>query len=721
MARIKTTYGKKPKANPSFAASTGLWSSPTSESKSKSTSAAAAVDEITSAIESLDVREKERLGRTERKRKDKKDRALQTIDGNVASPVRRRDKKDKSSNVEDKKLAEDDGGKKAVAPKTPQRVKTLLPNRPAEEAEQTPQSERRRRGKRAIPSISLDDDDDDAYEPAEASEPTSTAHPRRPRAMSSPASALDLPKPPSPQPRSKSPSVHATPKRAPDPLVAYTKPLLRLCADRAGRKAPTPFALWSASLEPYFGVAKIAEASYGEVYRLSLKRAHAGLSASDESVLKMIALKPPEASRPKRKGKMTKAQRAREEKIDGMSSVAGVAGEIALLQRMAHVPGFTNFRDVRVLRGAPSPAFAAAWAAWNDGREGDRRSIFPDPRRKGSYDDDQLWAVVEMQDAGTDLENLRMGDVGGVFGVWDIFWSVTLALGKGEEEARFEHRDLHMGNICIRPANANHPISEPASVTDVARNLGFTGLESTIIDYTLSRAQMTHPAARPDPEEDEIAFLDLELDPAVFEGDADEEYQYEIYRYMRGAMYLDDPFADVDARWDEVEEVGRTWMGFHPQTNLVWLHFILHEMMKQVASLSAAEKKASKKTKSGKKTKAASSGTKAGKTGRRKVVLDSEDEDAVDADADAEQVALEKLVADKRKKLEKILKKVQKLLDPERFGKGGLHSVKDLVALALEEAWLDEEDVIAVSQDEEGSLLELVRGLDVSDGRGSER
>lgn len=280
-----------------------------------------------------------------------------------------------------------------------------------------------------------------------------------------------------------------------------------------------------------------------------------------------------------------------------------------------------------------------------------------------------------------------------------------------------------MGNICIRPANANRPIAAPSStsstVTDIARNLNFTGLESTIIDYTLSRAQMTLPSASPDPEEAEIAFLDLEADPALFDGDAEEEYQYEMYRYMRAAMFLDDPLADVEERWDEALDSGRTWVGFHPQTNLVWLHFILHEMMKQIVAAVPSDKGKSTKNK---KTKAKK---KDGRPTRKKlVVVDSEDENedslvarrAQDAADEAERAALEQLVADKRKKLEKILRKVQKLLDPARWAKSELHSVKDLVALALEEAWLDEEDVIAVPQlgDEgEGSLLELVRGMEV--------
>ncbi|KKY13056.1 putative haspin protein kinase [Diplodia seriata] len=817
MPRVKTTYGKRPKANSAFA---DFWSSPERAAPNPKPASTDAVDDITTTLGSLDIGEKEKRDKKERAKREKRDRAaLQAIDGNAVSPTAR------SENLS--KLKSDHGAIKepaaTVVPKTPQRMKKLLPKKkaaPIEQTpvEQTPQSERkRRRGKRAIPSIRLDDDaataangnntamDEPANSKALLSSPQSHNYHQKPRscALSSPSptrSADLLPAGPTTttttQRRSRSPSILVTPRNsskpsAPsDPLVGHAKPLLRLCADRHGRKAPTPFSQWAAALSPYFSVAKIAEASYGEVYRLSLRdREQAGLSASDESVLKVIALKPP-MKKSKTKKRKTKAERLAEEKIEGMSSVESVAGEIRLLRRMAHVPGFTNFRDVRVLKGCPAESFARAWREWNDGREEERRSIFPDPAAQGSYDDDQLWAVIEMQDAGTDLENVRMEDVGGVFGVWDIFWSVALALGKGEEEARFEvsyrrpsdppshqqypfsnnsvdknqHRDLHMGNICIRPANANRPIAAPSpttTTTDITpRKLHFTGLESTIIDYTLSRAQLTHPAASPDPDASEIAFLDLETDPALFDGDAEVEYQYEMYRCMRAAMFLDDPRADVEGRWDEALQSGRTWVGFHPQTNLVWLHFILHEMMKQVVegddgkARGETKKMTKKKTKTrtttmkmetGKKKKA--SGGDGSKTGTRKrtttVIPNSDDDDddddendvkaspssssAIKEEDEEEEASTEcaaaftqQLIAAKRRKLEKILRRVQKLLDPDRWAKSGLFSVKDLVALALEQEWLDEEDVIAVAggggsgdEGEGASLLEMVRGMGV--------
>ncbi|KAI4746606.1 hypothetical protein E4T50_03033 [Aureobasidium sp. EXF-12298] len=358
----------------------------------------------------------------------------------------------------------------------------------------------------------------------------------------------------------------------------------------------TSFSAWSDQLSSHFAVTKIAEASFGEVYRLSLLKAHSALSRTDESVLKIIALKPPTST----KRKMSKAAKKRTEM---MSDPEDVAAEVRLMQP-----------------------------------KGKEVSVFPDPSKKASYSEDQLWAVIEMQDAGTDLENTKVGNV---WLAWDIFWGVVLALGKGEEAARFEHRDLHMGNICVSGlSNAAHCGEADYIPASSSKKLDFTGIETTLIDYTISRAEMGISE-----DDEDVAYLDLERDLSLFEGDAEEEYQYEMYRYMRSAMYLGEPLGDLWERWDEAEESGRTWKGYHPQTNLVWLHFVLHKLAEQIEWPSSGNG-----------------------------IQDKE-------------------AAQRAGELESALLRVNQLLDPEEMPKTGLRCASDLVVLALDEGWLDKEDV----------------------------
>jgi serine/threonine-protein kinase haspin len=436
---------------------------------------------------------------------------------------------------------------------------------------------------------------------------------------------------------------------------AYIRPLVALTNEQ---RIPLAFDAWSDALIPHFSISKIAEASYSEVYRLSLLEDHPTLSSADESVLKLVALKPLSSDTDSNK---TKAQQKRE---DNMSAIEDVVSEVRLLKRMTEIPGFTNYRALHILQGRPSKPFVQAWKEWNKARRKGEKSEFPDPSRKANYDENQYWAVIEMQDAGTDVEKLIEDEakdkasvdengLRSIWATWDIFWQTALAVAKGESAARFEHRDLHLGNICVRRKGDDH-----IELPDVhERKLGFTNLETTIIDYTLSRADMTSsPRQTPQSsssdssqdsvesvstdrdEEVEVAYNPLQKQPQIFEGDAEDEYQYEIYRYMCKIVSHQEK-SELDP-----------WRPYQPKTNLLWLHFVLHKLHETIVWPSDITTK--KKDKRQKK-------------------------------------ALE---------LEAILMQLEDLLSVERLlgeDECVLNSVAELVALALEQGWLDAEDINA--------------------------
>ncbi|KAK3715141.1 hypothetical protein LTR37_007351 [Vermiconidia calcicola] len=415
----------------------------------------------------------------------------------------------------------------------------------------------------------------------------------------------------------------------------------------------TMFSEWSNQLSSHFSIVKIAEASFGEVYRLSLLEQIAGFSSSDESVFKVIALKPPERALPKDKRKRD----ATLKKAEHMSKPEDVASEVKLLQRMSIVPGYTNFRDARVVKGRPPPAFAKAFREWNAGQRARRKDLshFPDPARQASYPDDQLWAVIEMQDAGTDLECLvESGQCSSVWSVWDVFWEVVSSLAKGEEGAEFEHRDLHLGNICVRLP------SQVVSDIDTKRKLKFSGLETTIIDYTISRAVM---------QDDSTAYHDLARDAGLFEGDSTEEYQYDIYRYMRGAVLADNPYAEFS---EPVPDKQQAWDQYHPITNLIWLHYVLYKLLEQLDWPSASKPPP-----------------------RKQKAQHTEWKRAND--------------------LEHVLLRVQELLDPGVVCENELRSASDLVGLAIREGWIDVEDVVGEVEEveETNALVEQLEKLEL--------
>jgi serine/threonine-protein kinase haspin len=539
-------------------------------------------------------------------------------------------------------------------------------------------------------------------------------------ALSSPARTREpgskTPKPSTPSRTPQLPTPEPTPE--PDDLYsAYASPLLSLSY---GKKIVS-FEHWSSELEPHFEITKIAEASFSEVYRLSAL--HSTAAANQESVLKVVALKtPPNAPLPfelhARAFRDHEAQTAKEmaERAENdvwKSEVADVLSEVKLLQNLNHIPGFTNFRDLTILQGRPSPAFSNAW---NKSRPRGKKSEFPDPSKKTSYDDTQLWAIIEMQDAGTDCEKImENGGLSSIWEVWDVFWGVCLSVAKAEEVCKFEHRDLHMGNICVRSTRAGNDVTEVTVKDPLRRKFRFTGLETTVIDYTLSRADILPSPSRRSSSasigtaaslspnsgttEMDIAWLDLNKDSALFEGDASEEYQYEIYRYMRGAALYHNPLQNAPAvvvpltprrsprknthiRFDEddsqcqsphkptlpnlTEEAQENiWKQFHPRTNLVWAHFLLHKLLTHLDNSANTPDQLSTKQ-----------------------IMSNVEAD----EANTEPLKIKK----KALKLYSVLSKVSELLCPVALGRQeSLGSVKELVVLALEERWLRVGDVAA--------------------------
>lgn len=525
-----------------------------------------------------------------------------------------------------------------------------------------------------------------------------------------------------PKPVSPTPKQLPTPETSPGPedlYSAYASPLLLLSF---GKKV-VGFEQWSAELEPHFEITKIAEASFSEVYRLSALDPTG--ASKQESVLKVVALKtPPNAPLPcqvhtravrDREGQVEKEMAEREENDAWKSEVDDVLSEVKLLQNLNHIPGFTNFRDLTILQGRPSSAFAEAWKTWNKSRTRGKKSEFPDPGKKTSYDETQLWAIIEMQDAGTDCEKLmEHGGLGSIWEVWDVFWGVCLSVAKAEETCKFEHRDLHMGNICVRSSRTSGDVVEVTVKDPIRRKFRFTGLETTVIDYTLSRADILPSPSRrtssssvgtvtssssllDDANEIDIAWLDLHKDPAIFEGDASEEYQYEIYRYMRGAALYNNPLQNEPSeapvpltprrsprknthiRFDEAESPRQSprkstipdpvdvspqsvWQQFHPKTNLVWAHFLLHKLLTHLQDSANTPKQLSIKQ-----------------------IMSN-----VEPNEDPAKVKKKAL------KLYTVLKRVSELLCPVALGrKVSLSSVKELVVLALEERWLRVRDVAA--------------------------
>ena len=163
---------------------------------------------------------------------------------------------------------------------------------------------------------------------------------------------------------------------------------------------------WGDILDEKWSLEKIAESSFAEVYKVT----------NDEgtSVLKIMALKPPNGPGSQRETAVP---------------VESVVSEVLIMDMLAEIPGFLEFKDAHIIEGRPPKAIREAYDA-HVTKKGN--SYFPKP---SNYHKDQLFLALELGDAGTDIEHFRIQTVSEV---WDIFLGIVIALTFGENLADFE-------------------------------------------------------------------------------------------------------------------------------------------------------------------------------------------------------------------------------------------------------------------------------------------
>lgn len=234
-------------------------------------------------------------------------------------------------------------------------------------------------------------------------------------------------------------------------------------------------------------IQKLGEGSYGDVY--GIRKFHHEHSDPD-SVLKIVPIRPP-TGRGSRK----------------YTSVESLMSELKISSLMDEFPGFLRMRTVFLAEGHYPSVIHQAYLDYKRDHE---KCYNPDPTDLKNYPSNQVWAILEMEYAGEELEKLQSPTL---HQLYDIFWTVAFSLGRAEEQVKFEHRDLHLSNICYKRLLCPSAKKACAMVSDVATSrrssakdgervyFGMSGLQTTIIDFTLSRATL---------EDATVVFDDLE-------------------------------------------------------------------------------------------------------------------------------------------------------------------------------------------------------------------
>ncbi|KAF9890896.1 hypothetical protein FE257_005472 [Aspergillus nanangensis] len=443
---------------------------------------------------------------------------------------------------------------------------------------------------------------------------------------------------------------------------AYVRPILDEAISPVAAQSIHKFNSWAARAGNMLEVVKMAEGSYGEVYKLRLreevckremsKSKLARLKAYGDGVFKIVPLRAKSGPGSK---KFTK--------------IDEIVSEVKMLKYLDPIPGFARFREIHVVQGRFPESFQKAWDHYKETKDD---CLNPDPSSSKAYPDTQLWAIVEMDDAGCELEKFAWSST---FQIYDIFWGVAMALARAEEYAMFEHRDLHLGNVCIRTTRPDGRM-EPPTDSEIMRQptssgFGLSTLETTIIDYSLSRAELH--LSEESPEAIEIASSDLDK-KQIFDAigrDEDEILLRNTYRHMRAQLYNGSPL-----EVEKTRNISGIWAEYAPRTNLVWLLFLLKSLLKnKKPELSAVKSRQPLEPRSPNKESKQTTMQEKGKAPHR---LQTE-------------MVLQSKVGELRNDLEERLNTVIELLDLEH-GHEDMCCAADLVAFAIDSQWLDEQD-----------------------------
>ncbi|XP_075070441.1 serine/threonine-protein kinase haspin isoform X2 [Mixophyes fleayi] len=268
---------------------------------------------------------------------------------------------------------------------------------------------------------------------------------------------------------------------------------------------------------------KVGEGVYGEVFR--------ALRGEQHVALKVI---PIEGS----------------QKINGehQKSFAEILPEIIISKELSllgggaenRTSGFIKLHSAHCVRGSYPTELLSAWDIYAEdkGTENERPAMF------GS---EQLFMILEFEFGGEDLERMS-SKLPSVAISRSILHQVTAALAVAEEELRFEHRDLHWGNLLLEKSIS---CTLSASLHGETFNIPSAGIQVKIIDYTLSRLD----------KDGLTVFCDLSTDEELFLGEGD--LQFDVYRSTR-------------------QENQNNWSSYRPHSNVLWLHYLCDKLLQEV-------------------------------------------------------------------------------------------------------------------------------------------
>ncbi|KAJ3102205.1 Serine/threonine-protein kinase haspin [Phlyctochytrium planicorne] len=226
-----------------------------------------------------------------------------------------------------------------------------------------------------------------------------------------------------------------------------------------------------------------------------------------------------------------------------VSKALGSLDFVQKTEKATNPSNFVKLVGAHVCHGPYTEEMLDTWDAWAEEREceNDRPDIL---------EPEQLFAALVLSNGGKSLEEYPVDGWGPAR---SILIQICLAVAEAESKLKFEHRDLHWGNVlCSQMEDPVESIAYSLSFQGGKRIiLDPAGVKVTIIDFTISRCE----------KDGMLFFVDMS-DESYYTGKGD--YQFDIYRMMR-------------------QETKGDWAGFYPRTNVMWIHYLIDKLLTKKA------------------------------------------------------------------------------------------------------------------------------------------
>lgn len=217
--------------------------------------------------------------------------------------------------------------------------------------------------------------------------------------------------------------------------------------------------------------------------------------------------------------------------------------EIFVLETLKNCKGISEMTDRFIVKGKYTSEYIAEWKNFKLNKYSE--SVCP-----SVYKCQQKFGVIVMKDCGLDLENTIFTTF---FEICNFLDQLFTTVAKLEILYRFEHRDLHWGNIMVKDGEVN------------------------LIDFNLTRLEailqngviydLNYKSGVP-----KTLYTNLNKETWLFEGDENVDFQFDIYKKMKQCC-------DGD------------WVSFNVKSNLLWIIYIFDKLWFKIKTFQNNEDK----------------------------------------------------------------------------------------------------------------------------------